>query len=174
MALYFTVWSFHPILPPLYTPILMPIGRVVLMTAGLPRVFASFWVTTSYLGALRNKRQFLAQVLKPNIEALPFLVPNCFGYNFFFMSFSSLYPLLLPFGATISVPPSWHRIPCFTLVQNMWKLTTISSERVASKELCVWFLCSRDQLANIMTKPLPAPRFLLLRSKLTVAPAPSA
>jgi Reverse transcriptase (RNA-dependent DNA polymerase) len=41
-------------------------------------------------------------------------------------------------------------------------------ERVASKELRVQFLCSKDQLADIMTKPLPTPRFQFLATKLTV------
>lgn len=41
-------------------------------------------------------------------------------------------------------------------------------ERVVSKELRVQFLCSKDQLADIMTKPLPTSRFQFLASKLTV------
>jgi hypothetical protein len=45
-------------------------------------------------------------------------------------------------------------------------------ERVASNQLKVQFLCSNDQLADIMTKPLPLPRFQLLRSKLKVLSSP--
>ncbi|KAJ4744580.1 polyprotein [Rhynchospora pubera] len=43
-------------------------------------------------------------------------------------------------------------------------------ERVASKQLAVKFLCSSDQIADIMTKPLPLSRFVFLRNKLTVFP----
>jgi Reverse transcriptase (RNA-dependent DNA polymerase) len=42
-------------------------------------------------------------------------------------------------------------------------------ERVAAKQLQVKFLCSADQLADIMTKPLPLSRFQLLRNKLNVS-----
>jgi hypothetical protein len=41
-------------------------------------------------------------------------------------------------------------------------------KKVASKELNVHFLYSKDQLADIMTKPLPTSRFHYLLSKLTV------
>lgn len=47
-------------------------------------------------------------------------------------------------------------------------------ERVASNELHVRFLCSKDQLADIFTKPLPTPRFEFLRSKLSMAITTSA
>jgi hypothetical protein len=41
-------------------------------------------------------------------------------------------------------------------------------ERVASKQLKVQFLCSRDQLNDIMTKALPLSHFIFLRSKLNM------
>jgi hypothetical protein len=47
-------------------------------------------------------------------------------------------------------------------------------ERVASHELFVWFLSSKDQLADIMTKSLPTLRFEFLCSKLVVIEPPSA
>lgn len=43
-------------------------------------------------------------------------------------------------------------------------------ERVANKSLQIRFLSTNDQLADIFTKPLASPRFLLLSSKLTVSP----
>jgi hypothetical protein len=46
-------------------------------------------------------------------------------------------------------------------------------ERVASHQLLIRFLCSKDHILNIMTKPLTEPRFDLLQLKLTVNPAPS-
>ena len=42
-------------------------------------------------------------------------------------------------------------------------------ERIASKELCVRFISSSDNLADVFTKPLPSPRFTFLRSKLKVS-----
>ncbi|KAJ4771019.1 Gag/pol [Rhynchospora pubera] len=47
-------------------------------------------------------------------------------------------------------------------------------EKVQSKELEIKFICSKDQIADIMTKPLTTPRFLLLRDKLTVTSVPFA
>lgn len=47
-------------------------------------------------------------------------------------------------------------------------------ERIMSHQLQVQFICSKDQIADIMTKPLTTPRFLLLRPKLTVVDTPSA
>ncbi|KAJ1692760.1 hypothetical protein LUZ63_009458 [Rhynchospora breviuscula] len=41
-------------------------------------------------------------------------------------------------------------------------------ERIASKELRVRFISSKDQLADLFTKPLPLAQFLNLKSKLTV------
>ncbi|CAN1334404.1 Retrovirus-related Pol polyprotein from transposon RE2 [Linum perenne] len=44
-------------------------------------------------------------------------------------------------------------------------------EKVASKHLHVAYISTKDQIADILTKPLPAPRFTTLRLKLTVQPA---
>ncbi|KAJ4793674.1 hypothetical protein LUZ62_044920 [Rhynchospora pubera] len=47
-------------------------------------------------------------------------------------------------------------------------------ERVASKQLRVQFLCSKDQIADVLTKPLAAQRFADLRHKLSVHTSTSA
>ncbi|KAJ3686759.1 hypothetical protein LUZ61_015923 [Rhynchospora tenuis] len=47
-------------------------------------------------------------------------------------------------------------------------------EKVAAKTLLVRYLCSADQLADIMTKPLSTARFQFLRHKLNVTPVPLA
>jgi hypothetical protein len=41
-------------------------------------------------------------------------------------------------------------------------------EKVASNQLYVKFLCSNDQIGDIMTKPLSTAQFQYLKSKLTV------
>lgn len=41
-------------------------------------------------------------------------------------------------------------------------------EKVLRKDLCVGFVSGKDNLADVFTKPLPAPLFLLLRQKLLV------
>uniref|UniRef100_A0A2N9EGA7 Uncharacterized protein n=1 Tax=Fagus sylvatica TaxID=28930 RepID=A0A2N9EGA7_FAGSY len=45
-------------------------------------------------------------------------------------------------------------------------------DMVASKSLLVRFVSTRDQLADLLTKPLSSPRFTYLRSKLNVLPIP--
>ena len=41
-------------------------------------------------------------------------------------------------------------------------------EKVASQQLFVKFISTQDQLADILTKPLPTKGFQYIRSKLTV------
>jgi hypothetical protein len=45
-------------------------------------------------------------------------------------------------------------------------------DMVASETLLVWFVSTHDQLADLLTKPLSSPRFVLFRSKLNVLPIP--
>jgi hypothetical protein len=45
-------------------------------------------------------------------------------------------------------------------------------DMVASKHLLVRFVSTHDQLADLLTKPLSSPQFVLLRSKLNVIPMP--
>ena len=45
-------------------------------------------------------------------------------------------------------------------------------EKVSHKDLCAGFVSSKDNLADIFTKPLSAPLFLLLRCKLLVDSSP--
>jgi hypothetical protein len=45
-------------------------------------------------------------------------------------------------------------------------------DMVASKTLLVRFVSTHDQLADLLTKPLSSPRFVLFRSKLNILPIP--
>jgi hypothetical protein len=47
-------------------------------------------------------------------------------------------------------------------------------ERVVSRKLMVKFICSKDQLTDCFTKPLPLPHFQILRDKLNVVKHTSA
>jgi hypothetical protein len=46
-------------------------------------------------------------------------------------------------------------------------------DRVAKQEIQVCFISSKDQLADVLTKPLPPVLFALFRSKLRMEPPPS-
>jgi hypothetical protein len=43
---------------------------------------------------------------------------------------------------------------------------------VSKKTLCIQFICSKDQLADVFTKPLSSARFAFLRTNLNVLPIP--
>ena len=45
-------------------------------------------------------------------------------------------------------------------------------ERVSTKEFQIQFLSSKEQIADILTKPLPSHRFLSLRHLLCIHPVP--
>jgi hypothetical protein len=45
-------------------------------------------------------------------------------------------------------------------------------DMVAKKTLNVQFICSKDQLADLLTKPISSSRFAQLRTKLNVLPIP--
>lgn len=47
-------------------------------------------------------------------------------------------------------------------------------ERAVNNLLKIHFLSTHDQIADVFTKPLAAPRFFFLTSKLTVFPCPLA
>lgn len=47
-------------------------------------------------------------------------------------------------------------------------------EHVASKDLSIRFVCSKDQLANLFTKGLPTARLVFLRSKFCISSAHAA
>jgi hypothetical protein len=47
-------------------------------------------------------------------------------------------------------------------------------DRVAKRESQVWFISSKDQVVDVLTKPLPPVSFAYFRSKLRVESPPSA
>uniref|UniRef100_A0A2N9F2C9 Reverse transcriptase Ty1/copia-type domain-containing protein n=1 Tax=Fagus sylvatica TaxID=28930 RepID=A0A2N9F2C9_FAGSY len=65
-----------------------------------------------------------------------------------------LHSLFCELGVSISSPP------------------TIWCDNIANKSISVRFLCSKDQLADLLTKPISSSRFPLLRTKLNVLPIP--
>jgi hypothetical protein len=139
-------------------PIAMRIGRVHSMTANLPLVFAFIWGQTSFLGAQKNNPLLLA-ITSSELIWLQYLLAE--------LKVSLTSPPVLwcdNIGATfLASNPMFHARTKHVEIDYHFV-----RERVANKMLQIRFLTSKDQLADIFTKPLASPRFILLTSKLTV------
>jgi hypothetical protein len=109
---------------------------------------------------LKSNQQFLDQAQRPN---------KFYGRSIFSMKFNhpqQLVPKLWydNIGATfLTVNPMFHARTKYIEINYHFV-----QEKVASNQLKVQFICSTDQLADVMTKPLPLPRFLVLRNKFNV------
>jgi hypothetical protein len=76
---------------------------------------------------------------------------------------------LLSFGVTTSVLYTSLQIQYFMPKQSTSKLIIIFvRERVTQKLLQIKFISSKDQLADIFTKPLPLPQFKGCRRNLNL------
>jgi hypothetical protein len=61
----------------------------------------------------------------------------------------------------------------FTLALSTSRLNTISfANKVVNEGILIKFMSTQDQVANIFTKGMSSPRFLLLKSKLMVTTPP--
>jgi hypothetical protein len=67
---------------PLFMPIVIPIGRVLLMIDAQPPAFAFSLARILFFGVLRSRILCPARVQRPNIAAWRSLVLNYYGYNF--------------------------------------------------------------------------------------------
>lgn len=163
--------SFTSPLPPTsaYRPSLMPIGPATPMVADplVPTAFSSAQTWS------QSKKQ--PTIARSSTEAEYRAVAHATCETIWIQS------LLADLGIRLQQPPIlWcdnlgatylavnlvmhHRIKHLSLDYHFVR------ERIKNKSLQVAFISSKDQLADLLTKPLPTARFLLLRSKLCLRP----
>lgn len=117
------------------------------------------------LGDLRSNTPLL--VLRLNTKHWPIQLLNFSGSSHCFMNFTSFFPNHLPYGMIIWVLHTFQSIISWILVPNILMLIFILS--VIELRLRA-FLSSKDQVANIFTKPQVSSQFSHLWSSLTMVP----
>jgi hypothetical protein len=156
----FTSTSSRPLL---FRPSRILFGLAAVMIVFQQVAIVFFSVTILFHGAIANNTQLHGQVQEPNTKHLPTQLLNCHGFCCYVLklgyvslnlpSCSVIEPGLLTYPPTLS---SMH-------VPNTLKLTFTSFMTwLRKKILIIWFILSKDQLANIFMKPLSSSRFGLL------------
>jgi len=97
-----------------------------------------------------------------------------FGFAIFCQIYVSLLVLLPLSGVIIWVLLIYLLIRSFMLVQSMLRSIITLFVIETKKEIQIRFIPSKDQLADVLTKPLASSAFTSLRSKLHMDNPPSA
>ena len=150
----------------------MRIGLVAVMITALLVASTLSWATISYPGVVVNKLLLPVLALKPN---------KAFANTFAELKW--LQSLFGALGLALSKPPTLRcdNIGATYLSSNpVFHARTKHMEidfhfvrdMVASKTLIVQFISSKDQLADLLTKPISSSRFAQLRTKLNVLSIP--
>lgn len=159
----------------LFKPIATPIGLVVMMIFVQLHVMVYFLVHVYCQRLLRNKRLQHTPTLRRSIRLQQSSQPNSIGLECF--SKNSVYrSLSLPqFGVTTLV----HWLYLLILYQFHARTKHIEvdchfiRQKVLNKDITLKFICSQDQIADVLTKGLSTSRFFELRNKLQVCLPPS-
>jgi hypothetical protein len=144
-------------------------GPAIPMIAGVQEVSLSFLVTISYPGDLANIQLCLDPVLKRNYKEVANATTEIIW----------LQVLLREFGVVLSRPPVlWcdntgaTYLTANPIFHRRMKHVEVDyhfvRECVASGQLDVRIISSKDQLADIMTKALPGPAFCHICSNLNL------
>jgi hypothetical protein len=160
-------YTFGHVPPLTFMRIRMRIGLVVLMIAVRLRGFVFFLAPICCLGVLRNKTRFQNQALKLKTRVWLERVLNLCGFQQLLSEFhvpivSSLVLWCHNLGATfLASNPVFH-----TRTKHIEINYHFVRENVATKQLDVRFIFSKDELADLFTKAVSLPRLNYLRNKL--------
>ena len=127
-------------------PIVMPIGLVTPMIAGPPLVWSSSLDSILYLGHQRSSKLSRNLPLKQNTGPYPPPQLSLIGFN-------NCYNLS---GIALSFNPIQHQ-----QTKHIEIDVHFFYERVAKDQLIVQFVSSNEQFADILTKGLGSPLFLV-------------
>jgi len=159
----------------LYMALQMQIGLVVLMIASLRVAILSFLVRRRFLGNSDKQRIVARSSTEAENKALADGTAEVIWLQYL------LTDLQVP---SVSTPTIW----CDNLGATYLSANPIFHartkhvevdyhfvrDRIAKKEIQIRFVPSRDQLADVFTKPLPVASFTAFRFKFRVDPPPSA
>jgi len=94
-------------------------------------------------------------------------LPNYYGFNLFFVILVSSSLLLLSYGVTTLEQLIWQQIQFFMLEHVEIDFHFVR-DHVAAKTLQILFIPSKEQIADVLTKPIVSNRFQWVCSKLNV------
>ena len=154
--------------PSCYMPLATQIGLATWPIDGPPAATPSSLAGIWFLEARRSSRPSRDRVSKPNARPWPTPLPKSSGFSLSSPSWVSIPPPPL-FGVTTST----RRNPMFHACTKHMKIDFhFVQECIATKSLHVHFISTKDQVADIFTKPLSKQRFTLLHSTLNVSDPP--
>jgi hypothetical protein len=148
----------------LWYKIVMQIGRISDQWGGMLSSLVLTWSPRVHV----SKLQFLAVVLKLSTRLLPMPPLSSFGFRLCFVSWRFLNASRLFSGVITSVLHICPQIVFHARTKHVEVDYHFVRERVAQKLLQIKFISSKDQLADIFTKPLSLSLFTGCRRNLNL------
>lgn len=133
----------------------MQTGQVALMTENQPMSIAFFLLLIFSHGAQRNNQLFHHQVSGPNTKLLPMLPLSFLWLQSLFRECGIFEPTaLILYCDNIGATYLSSNLVFYARTKHIKIDYHFIRDRVAAKSLTVKFLSNKDQIADVLTKPL--------------------